>query len=80
MKIDRGYDVKNVVTVSGSLDGTTHQLDKGSFLTSKRYWTGFGGFQEFVAQVRQNSFRYTRQHLSEDRLGWMDVRLRAVPR
>jgi len=28
MKIDRGYDVKQVVTVSVSLDGTTHQLDK----------------------------------------------------
>ena len=28
MKIDRGYDVKGVVTVSVSLDGTTHQMDK----------------------------------------------------
>jgi predicted permease len=28
MKIDRGYDVKQVVTVNVSLDGTTHQLDK----------------------------------------------------
>ena len=28
MRIDRGYDVKHVVTVSVSLDGTTHQLDK----------------------------------------------------
>ncbi len=28
MRIDRGYDVKGVVTVSVSLDGTTHQLDK----------------------------------------------------
>ncbi len=28
MKIDRGYDVKDVVTVGVSLDGTTHQLDK----------------------------------------------------
>lgn len=28
MNIDRGYDVKQVVTVSVSLDGTTHQLDK----------------------------------------------------
>ncbi len=28
MKIDRGYDLKQVVTVSVSLDGTTHQLDK----------------------------------------------------
>jgi len=28
MTIDRGYDVKNVVTVSVSLDGTRHQLDK----------------------------------------------------
>jgi predicted permease len=28
MKTDRGYDVRNVVTVSVSLDGTTHQLDK----------------------------------------------------
>jgi predicted permease len=28
IKIDRGYDVKQVVTVSVSLDGTTHQLDK----------------------------------------------------
>jgi predicted permease len=28
MKVDRGYDVKQVVTVSVSLDGTTHQLDK----------------------------------------------------
>ncbi|HXW57190.1 MAG TPA: ABC transporter permease [Candidatus Cybelea sp.] len=28
MRIDRGYDVKDVVTVSVSLDGTTHQLDK----------------------------------------------------
>jgi predicted permease len=27
MRIDRGYDVKDVVTVSVSLDGTTHQLD-----------------------------------------------------
>jgi putative ABC transport system permease protein len=27
MRIDRGYDVKGVVTVSVSLDGTTHQLD-----------------------------------------------------
>ena len=29
MKIDRGYDVKQVVTVSVSLDGTTHQTDEG---------------------------------------------------
>ncbi len=29
MKIDRGYDVREVVTVNVSLDGTTHQLDKG---------------------------------------------------
>ena len=29
--------------------------------------------------MRQNFFRYTHQHLSEDRLGWMDVRLRATP-
>ena len=28
MSIDRGYDVKGVVTVSVSLEGTTHQLDK----------------------------------------------------
>src|SRR5208283_2984135 len=28
MRIDRGYDVKGIVTVSVSLDGTTHQLDK----------------------------------------------------
>src|SRR5262245_12433334 len=28
MRIDRGYDMKQVVTVSVSLDGTTHQLDK----------------------------------------------------
>ena len=28
MRIDRGYDVKGVVTVSVSLDGTTHQMDK----------------------------------------------------
>jgi putative ABC transport system permease protein len=28
MKIARGYDVKQVVTVSASLDGTTHQLDQ----------------------------------------------------
>ena len=28
MKTDRGYDVKNVITVGVSLDGTTHQLDK----------------------------------------------------
>jgi putative ABC transport system permease protein len=28
MRIDRGYDVKDVVTVGVSLDGTTHQLDK----------------------------------------------------
>ena len=28
MRIDRGYDVKGVVTVNVSLDGTTHQLDK----------------------------------------------------
>src|SRR6266567_8558803 len=28
MRIDRGYDVKGVVTVSVSLDGTTHHLDK----------------------------------------------------
>ena len=28
MKIDRGYDVKQVVTVNVSLDGTTHQLDE----------------------------------------------------
>jgi predicted permease len=28
MKIDRGYDVKQVVTVPVSLDGTTHQLEK----------------------------------------------------
>ncbi len=28
MGIDRGYDVREVVTVSVSLDGTTHQLDK----------------------------------------------------
>jgi putative ABC transport system permease protein len=27
MKTDRGYDVKQVVTVSVALDGTTHQLD-----------------------------------------------------
>jgi putative ABC transport system permease protein len=27
MRIDRGYDVKGVVTVSVSLEGTTHQLD-----------------------------------------------------
>jgi putative ABC transport system permease protein len=28
MRIDRGYDVKGVVTVSVSLDGTSHQLDR----------------------------------------------------
>jgi predicted permease len=28
MRIDRGYEVKGVVTVGVSLDGTTHQLDK----------------------------------------------------
>ena len=28
MRIDRGYDVKEIVTVSVSLDGTVHQLDK----------------------------------------------------
>jgi len=28
MRIDRGYDVNDVATVSVSLDGTTHQLDK----------------------------------------------------
>ena len=28
MKIDRGYDVNGIVTVSVSLDGTTHQVDK----------------------------------------------------
>jgi putative ABC transport system permease protein len=28
MRIDRGYDVKGVVTVNVSLDGTTHQVDK----------------------------------------------------
>jgi predicted permease len=28
MKVDRGYDVKQVLTVSVSLDGTSHQLDK----------------------------------------------------
>jgi putative ABC transport system permease protein len=28
MRVDRGYDVKHVVTVSVSLDGTTHQMDK----------------------------------------------------
>jgi predicted permease len=28
MKIDRGYDVRGVVTASVSLDGTTHQLNK----------------------------------------------------
>ncbi len=28
MRIDRGYDVNQVVTVAVSLDGTTHQLDK----------------------------------------------------
>ncbi len=28
MRTDRGYDVKGVVTVNVSLDGTTHQLDK----------------------------------------------------
>jgi predicted permease len=28
MRIDRGYDVKGVVTVAVSLDGTTHRLDK----------------------------------------------------
>ena len=28
MKIDRGYDVKHIVTVSVSLDGTTHQREK----------------------------------------------------
>jgi predicted permease len=27
MRIDRGYDVKGIATVSGSLDGTTHQGD-----------------------------------------------------
>jgi putative ABC transport system permease protein len=28
MRIDRGYEVKGIVTVSVSLDGTSHQLDK----------------------------------------------------
>jgi len=28
MRIDRGYDVRNLVTVNVSLEGTTHQLDK----------------------------------------------------
>lgn len=28
MKMDRGYDVRQVVTVNVSLDGTTHQVDK----------------------------------------------------
>ena len=28
MNVDRGYDVKQVLTVSVSLDGTSHQLDK----------------------------------------------------
>jgi predicted permease len=28
MRIDRGYDVKQVVTVGVSLDGTTHQMEK----------------------------------------------------
>ena len=28
MRIDRGYDVKGVVTVGVSLDGTTHQMEK----------------------------------------------------
>jgi predicted permease len=28
MRMDRGYDVRGVVTVSVALDGTTHQLDK----------------------------------------------------
>jgi len=30
MRIDRGYDVKGVVTVAVSLDGTTHQRISGS--------------------------------------------------
>ena len=80
IKTDRGYDVRNVVTVSVSGMEPPINLISGSFLTSKRYWTGFGGFREFVAQVRQYSFRSTHQHLSEDRLGWMDARLRAVQR
>jgi putative ABC transport system permease protein len=29
MRIDRGYDVRGVVTASISLDGTTHQINKG---------------------------------------------------
>src|SRR4029077_18583097 len=29
MKIDRGYEVKGIVTVGVSLEGTTHQLNKG---------------------------------------------------
>jgi putative ABC transport system permease protein len=28
MRIDRGYDVKGIVTVGVSLDGTTHQMDR----------------------------------------------------
>lgn len=32
MKVDRGYDVSQVLTVSVSLDGTSHQLDKRQLL------------------------------------------------
>ncbi len=43
---DRGYDVKGVVTVSVSLDGTTHQLDKRQLPY----------FEEALARIRKLPF------------------------
>jgi len=43
MQTDRGYDVKGVVTVSVSLDGTTHQVDKRQLPY----------FEEALARVRR---------------------------
>lgn len=43
MRFDRGYDVKQVVTVNVSLDGTTHQLDK----------TQLPYFEDVLARVRR---------------------------
>ena len=43
---DRGYDVKGVVTVSVSLDGTTHQLDKRQLPY----------FEEALARIRRLPF------------------------
>ncbi len=42
MRIDRGYDVKGVVTVNVSLDGTTHRLNKGQLPY----------FEEVLARIR----------------------------